>query len=420
MGIFRLLVEETFLLAESEAKIDFLLKNKKLEDSLQRAIQNDIEIENKNVTPKELLLQWDKDDILRKNMLWIAKQYSNNVFHFGDIYKIKEDLEKFEKYKKNKNIFDSADLNKYDYNILKQKLNNIDDNNINQLGNSARRSAVEKGKDEIEKYYEDNKWFIIIPKTEAASRYWGKHTRWCTAADSKNNMFNIYNNKGPLYILINKNNPNKKYQFHFESSQFMDVDDTPIDMSMFLEDNPEIKSVFKNIIDNTLDKTNYLNWVWLDKDDLSYDQCLAAVKRDSWALEYVPEEFKTLEMCLAAIKQNGWTLRYVPKELKTPEICLAAVKQNGNSLRYVPEEFKTSEMCLAAVKQSGNALEYIPEEFKTPEICLAAVKQSGNALRYVPEEFKTSEMCLEAVKRDSWALRYVPENLKTRIQSLIA
>ena len=90
MGIFRLLVEETFLLAESEAKIDFLLKNKKLEDSLQRAIQNDIEIENKNVTPKELLLQWDKDDILRKNMLWIAKQYSNNVFHFGDIYKIKD------------------------------------------------------------------------------------------------------------------------------------------------------------------------------------------------------------------------------------------------------------------------------------------------------------------------------------------
>ena len=177
MGIFRLLVEETFLLAESEAKIDFLLKNKKLEDSLQRAIQNDIEIENKNVTPKELLLQWDKDDILRKNMLWIAKQYSNNVFHFGDIYKIKEDLEKFEKYKKNKNIFDSADLNKYDYNILKQKLNNIDDNNIQNLGSSARKNAIEQGKDEADKVYEDEDWIVVIPKTQAAAMYWGKDTK---------------------------------------------------------------------------------------------------------------------------------------------------------------------------------------------------------------------------------------------------
>ena len=424
MGIFRLLVEETFLLAESEAKIDFLLKNKKLEDSLQRAIQNDIEIENKNITPKELLLQWDKDDILRKNMLWIAKQYSNNVFHFGDIYKIKEDLEKFEKYKKNKNIFDSADLNKYDYNTLKQKLNNIDDNNINQLGNSARRSAVEKGKDEIEKYYEDNKWFIIIPKTEAASRYWGKHTHWCTAADSEDNMFNYYNRMGPLYILINKSNPNEKYQFHFESSQFMDVNDAPIDIPMFLKDNPEIKSIFKNRIDK-LDKTNYKNWIWLDKNGLSYEICLEAVKQNGDALRYVPEELKTSEICLAAVEQDGWALLYVPEDLKTSEICLTAVKQDGMALEHVPKDLKTPEICLAAVKQNGMALRYVPKDFRTPEICLAAVKQDGWALRYVPKDLKTEEIYLAAVKHDSWVLRrwaleYVPEELKTRIQSLIA
>ena len=400
MGIFRLLVEETFLLAESEAKIDFLLKNKKLEDGLQRAIQNDIEIEDKNVTPKELLLQWDKDDILRKNMLWIAKQYSNNVFHFGDIYKIKEDLEKFEKYKKNKNIFDSADLNQYNYNTLKQKLNNIDDNNINQLGNSARRSAVEKGKDEIEKYYEDNKWFIIIPKTEAASRYWGKHTHWCTAADSEDNMFNYYNRMGPLYILINKSNPNEKYQFHFESSQFMDVNDAPIDIPMFLKDNPEIKSIFKNRIDK-LDKTNYKNWIWLDKNGLSYDLCLEVVKQDVDALRYVPEDLKTPEICLEAVKRDGGALVLVPEELKTPEICLEAVKRDGGALQFVPKAFRTLEMCLEAVKQDGWALRYVPKAFRTLEICLAAVKHDSWVLR-------------------RWALGLVPENLKTRIQSLIA
>ena len=392
MSKFRTLILEAFTLAESEAKVDFLLKNKKLEDGLQHAIQNDPEIENKNITPKELLLQWDNDNILSKNMPWIAKQYSSNKFYFGDIYKIKEDLEKFEKYKKNKNIFDSADLNQYDYNTLKQKLNNIDDNNISQLGNSARRSAVEKGKDEIEKYYEDNKWLIVIPKTEAAARYWGKHTHWCTAVDSKNNLFNYYNRMGPLYILILKKDPSEKYQFHFESSQFMDVYDHPMDIPTFLKNNPEIKSLFKNKIN----KTNYENWIWLDKNELSYEMCLEAVKQNGLALRFVPEEFKTSEICLEAVKEKGWVLEYVPKELRTPEICLEAVKQDGLALQFVPNEFITLEMCLEAVKEKGHALEYVPKELRTPEICLEAVKQNSYALQYVPEELKNNIQSLIA------------------------
>ena len=52
-----------------------------------------------------------------------------------------------------------------------------------------------------------------------------KNTQWCTAADG-NNQFNYYNSQGPLYININKAD-NEKYQFHFESDQFMDETDTP-------------------------------------------------------------------------------------------------------------------------------------------------------------------------------------------------
>lgn len=362
MSKFRTLILEALLtLAESEAKINFLLNNnKKLEDGLQRAIQNDPEIENKNITPKELLLQWDKDNILSKNISWIAKQYYNNVFHFGDIYKIKEDLEKFEKYKKNKNIFNSADLNQYDYNTLKQKLNNIDDNNINQLGNSARKSAIEKGKDETEKYYEDDKWFIVIPETEAAARYWGKHTHWCTAADSEHNMFSHYNGRGLLYILINKNNPNEKYQFHFESGQFMDANNDPINIPMFLKDNPEIKSIFKNKVD----KTNYKNWVWLDKDTLPYDQCLDIIETKPWALEYLPEELITPEMCFDILERNLAPLPFLPEKFITPKLCLDILEIKPWALPYLPEKFKTLEMCLEAVKRNRLVLEYVPEELK--------------------------------------------------------
>lgn len=77
--------------------------------------------------------------------------------------------------------------------------------------------------------YEDDKWLIIIPHTEEAACYYGANTRWCTAA-KEDNMFDYYNNDGPLYINIYKPK-NRKYQFHFESSQFMDEEDEPIQLN---------------------------------------------------------------------------------------------------------------------------------------------------------------------------------------------
>lgn len=397
------------VLAESAKKVEFILSNPKLVNRLTQAIQRDIEVEDKSLTLEALLNSWDNDIYLDKNLNWVVHQYINGAFHYGDIDKVKEDLKKFEKYKKNRDIFNSADLNQYDYNTLKQKLNNIDDNNINQLGSSARKNAIEKGKDEIEKYYENNKWFIIIPKTEAAARYWGKRTHWCTAADSEKNMFDRYNTHGPLYILIDKNNPSKKYQFHFESNQFMDVNDDPIDIPMFLKDNPEIKSIFKNKID----KTDYLTWIWLDKNELSYETCLEAIKYDGRALKYIPEELRTPEMYLTAVKKNGYTLQYVPTEFKTEEICLEAVKESGLALKYVPKELVNPEICLAAVKQDSYALLDVPKELITPEICLAAVKRNGFVLLYIPEELITPEICLAAVKENGLVLQDVPEELRT-------
>ena len=48
---------------------------------------------------------------------------------------------------------------------------------------------------------------------------------------------------------------------------------------------------------------------------------------------------------------------YVKKQ--TPEICLAAVKRNGYALAFVKEQ--TKEICLEAVKQNGYALRYVKD-----------------------------------------------------------
>lgn len=63
---------------------------------------------------------------------------------------------------------------------------------------------------------------------------------------------------------------------------------------------------------------------------------------------------------LAAVKINGMCIGLIPD--LTHEICLAAVKQNGLALQFVPLEIKDDEVCLAAVKQDMKATKYITKE----------------------------------------------------------
>jgi hypothetical protein len=97
----------------------------------------------------------------------------------------------------------------------------------------------------------------------------------------------------------------------------------------------------------------------------------------------VPDEIKTPELCIAAVKQNGFALEFVPKDLMTTEVCLAAVYRYGCALEYVPESLKSAEMCLAAIRQNALALEYVPENLKTLELCLEAIREAGGG-NHVP------------------------------------
>jgi hypothetical protein len=56
----------------------------------------------------------------------------------------------------------------------------------------------------------------------------GSGTEWCTATGNTSNWFNDYIGKGPIYVIINKSNPKEKYQFQYESGQYMDKDDVDI------------------------------------------------------------------------------------------------------------------------------------------------------------------------------------------------
>ena len=107
-----------------------------------------------------------------------------------------------------------------------------------------RKIGMEMHSDEhSETIYNSPTMKVVIPKTEAASCYFGKNTEWCTAATTSNNMFHQYNEKGKLYIIIMKKE-NERFQFHFESRSFMDENDYPIDADEVFEKYPEIKKAF--------------------------------------------------------------------------------------------------------------------------------------------------------------------------------
>ena len=50
---------------------------------------------------------------------------------------------------------------------------------------------------------------------------------------------------------------------------------------------------------------------------------------------------------------------------KTHDLCLEAVRKDGFALKYVPEEYKDLNLCLTALHNDPNAIEWVPEKFNS-------------------------------------------------------
>ena len=84
-------------------------------------------------------------------------------------------------------------------------------------------------KSNLEKVYEDGTWVVYVPHSHEASRRGGEGTHWCTASGNPY-YYNMYSKQGPLYINLRKSD-NAKFQFHFETMQFMDSNDSPVHLN---------------------------------------------------------------------------------------------------------------------------------------------------------------------------------------------
>lgn len=167
---------------------------------------------------------------------WLAKVYSTGSVKIEDIISRGADALIKYAYAKRKNLLkpEHKDIGRLSFKDVEDIAMQVPQE---QEKNQQPQNAVQ--------YYKDNDLRIIIPRDEQAACYYGQGTKWCTAA-RQNNMFKYYSEKGPLYIVIplKPEYPGEKYQFNFETSQFMNEKDEPADLMSLVKQYPQLQKIF--------------------------------------------------------------------------------------------------------------------------------------------------------------------------------
>lgn len=288
-----------------------------------------------------------------------------------DLYKTTEDLKKFHRFK----------------NRLPQEQRDINKLTIDSLFNAVKDFSLTKEKASAEEKQEAAKTFVhpgadliyngpnwVVTKVtdtgklgkDAACFFGGynEETRWCTSAPGLQ-WFERYINKGPLYQVFKKSSPvsdktglpKERYQFHFQDSQFMDINDRQIDLVKFLnQEAPEIKNLFKHefaqnlrkgsgndkqlVIEYPRDATSkYIAlYGWDDLLD-SLDPSLTAIdftnsSGESLDLKF-PSKLADLKNLTTFYVENA--ISEVPEELKNLENLEFVSFPNNKNLRELPE-----------------------------------------------------------------------------------
>ena len=161
--------------------------------------------------------------------------------------------------------------------------------------------------------YKSPEWIIAVPNTYEASHKLGENTDWCTAgykySDGQGYYNNYLRNYGGKYFInfdLRKNEhlhgidyPFKRYQYHFESNQFMDAHDNPVEFDD--TDMPEEVVNYYEENGYTFDKMNQEERVEQYENERYNDGVCLSVERNLWLLqEYDHENYELAQPNMAA------------------------------------------------------------------------------------------------------------------------
>jgi len=360
------------------------------------------------------------DPTMAKTMTgWLVRQYAQGGLRLEDTGTANETLTMFQRYAP-KLPEGQRDLGKYQSLAEAwQMVFPLAEAEQNKLSGKAQR-ALDRDKAYAESRIlrqDEDGFTIAVPLTEFAAKWWGRGTRWCTAAEKENQFF-YYHWQAPLIVVVIPELKEKgKFQIWAteDDVQFMDAADEEVTKTLITEYFYRF-----DLFVSFLLRKHGLTLGNLPKKLRTVELCRMAVVQNGEALRDVPQKLRTEEICRIAVTQNGGALYFVPKHLRTEEMCRIAVVQDGRALEYVPQTLRTEKICRLALTQDGMALEHVPQKLRTDEMCRVAVAEYGGALEYVPEPLRTEEMFRIAVAQDGRALGWVPENLRTEDMCTIA
>jgi len=203
---------------------------------------------------------------------WIIRQFVKQGLNFQDIGKLKDDLDMFNQSKgQHKRLGINSDINSYNWKTLADISTKLSSTAVADV-----KSADTTTVTDANILYNGPLGMLSHPTTEKSSCELGAGTEWCTAATKSENKFDEYNANGNLYIWHDKKKK-KKFQFHFESGQFMDQHDDNInfeDAKYLLKDHPVTSKFFNsnsNILEEVLENYRIHHTPDFDPDDLDYD-----------------------------------------------------------------------------------------------------------------------------------------------------
>lgn len=209
--------------------------------------------------PKDILNALTQADPSKKKLNWLVNRYINGEFKIEDTSRLKQDLELFDKVRRHLEI---KDIGQYTVGQLYYALKPFEGEDVVSNKEEQRRKTQQLFNDrEAILIHKDNEVTVVLPKTQEASCWFGKGTKWCTAATQSQNMFHSYDQYGPLFIIML---PEGKYQlwvvdfsrihldddedtdFYADSTiQLMDKADEPVDFKEFFSKHTHVKQIIK-------------------------------------------------------------------------------------------------------------------------------------------------------------------------------
>ena len=356
---------------------------------------------NNFIKDKIALEKWEEQQKQGKNYPQPEKKSQEQIEDFEKLPKLLSDFNNI-KQKAKLNINNIKSIAQLYQVIENTKSQGISTNTKVQRGIELFKKSINKGGKAV---FKDNKWVVLVPETFESSKVFGEDTNWCTTS-SRGDYYNHYLEKYSGQYFINLNlETGDLYQFHFESDQFMDSSDNPIELSEILSNDNKLKQFYADYV-QTQEFPNYILLLQLIENPSEEIQKLA-VQQDGYAIKYIKNPSEEVQK--TAVNQESYAIQYIKNP--SEEIQKLAVQKNGYVIEYIKNP--SEEIQKLAVQYNGYAIVYIKNP--TKEVQKLAVQQNGAVIQTIKNP--SYELQKLAVQKNSAAIQYI-ENPSYELQKL--